>query len=181
MNKHLKLVREHHQACSFKQAKFGEIGHVSDMEIIIRQAMLMEAASLLFNAIKSGEMVEILSGLVNLSYVALGAVAVSGEDVTESSLSWQHDGYVISIVRLMSDKIGQCANGNPNAYSEVYQLCVLLTRNFLNADFDKAFQVVHDHHMKHLSVKGVSIYEDAWNKYLSELVKQPNLDDCLYE
>ncbi len=181
MNKHLQLVREHHDACSFKQAKFGETGHVSDMENIFHQAMLMESASLLFNAIKSGEMADILRGLVNVSYVALGAIAASGKDVMESRISWQHDGYVISIVKLMSEKISQCANGKTNNYSDVYHTCVLLSRNFLNADFDKAFQVVHDHHMAHLSLNGFSIYDDAWNNYLSELANLPNLDDCLYE
>ncbi len=181
MNKHLQLVREHHEACSFKQAKFGEQGHVSDMECIQHQAMLMDAGGLLFYAIKSGEMTEILSGFVNLSYVALGAIAVSGNDVPENTLNWQHDGFVISIVRLMSEKISQCANGNLTAYSDTYNLCKLLTRNFLNADFDKAFQVTHNNHMKLLSAKGVSIYDEAWSYYQSELAKLPSLDDCLYE
>ncbi len=181
MNKHLQLVREHHEACSFKQARFGEISHVSDMESIQRQAMLMEAGSLLFNAIKSGEMAEILGGLVNLSYVSLGAIAVAGKDVSESTITWQHDGYVISIVKLISEKISHCTSGNSSAYSDVYNLCVLLSRNFLNADFDKAFQVAHDYHMKHLAIKGTSIYDNAWNNYLSELSRMPDLDDCLYE
>jgi hypothetical protein len=50
--------------------------HLSDMDIIMRQALLMEAGSEIFKAIKAGEMAEILAGLIDLSYSALGAIAM---------------------------------------------------------------------------------------------------------
>ncbi|MDD5266459.1 MAG: hypothetical protein PHO08_04930 [Methylococcales bacterium] len=56
-------------------------------------------------------MVEILAGMVNLSYGALGAIAVQGADVLD---------------RLFSDKINQCVYGSPENYSEVYCLFIYL-------------------------------------------------------
>jgi hypothetical protein len=67
MNKHLKLVREINDAFSFPQAGHGENVRLSEMDIILRQALLMEEGSLLLRAIKAGEMTEILAGMVNLS------------------------------------------------------------------------------------------------------------------
>ena len=58
MNKHLKLVREFYDALSFPQAGHGENVRLSEMDIILRQALLMEEGSLLLRAIKAGDMVE---------------------------------------------------------------------------------------------------------------------------
>lgn len=162
MNKHLTLVREFHDSCSFPQAEQGTNLHLSDMDIVIHQALLMEAGSTVLKALKAGEMVEILAGLVKLAYDALAAIAVRGDDVTEHPVTWRHDGFVVSIMRILSDKINKCTSGSSDDYSEVYGLCTHLARNFINADFDKAFQMIHDSKMSHQA-------------------KAPDLSDCLYE
>jgi hypothetical protein len=78
MNIHLKLVREFHDALLLPQAEPGITLRLSDMEIIRYQVLLMEAGSEVLNAIKAGEMAEILVGLVDLSYAALVAIAIQG-------------------------------------------------------------------------------------------------------
>ncbi len=181
MNKHLKLVREFHDAFSFPQAENGESTRLSEMDIIIYQALLMEEGSELFRAIKAGEMVEILAGMINLAYCAVGAIAIQGADVLDRPVSWRHDGFVISLMRLFSDKINNCASGNPDNYSEVYCLCVYLSRNFINADFDKAFQMVHDSKMSKLSKNSKLICENAGEALKSKFFKTPDLSECLYE
>lgn len=60
MNKHLKLVREFRDACSLPQAEHGSNSKLSDMNMIMCQALLMVAGSEVFKAIKTGDMVEIL-------------------------------------------------------------------------------------------------------------------------
>ena len=75
MNKHLNLVREFHDALSFPQAVYGANVRLSEMDIILRQALLLEAGGELFKAFKAGDMVEILAGMINLAYSALGAIA----------------------------------------------------------------------------------------------------------
>ncbi len=162
MNKHLKLVREFNDTFSFPQAEQGVNVRLSDMDIIMRQAVLMEDGSAVLKAIKVGDMVEILAGLVNLAYGALGAIALCGGDVTDRPVTWRHDGFVLSIMRILSDKIDHCSSGNVDDYSEVYCLCAHLSRNFINADFDKALQMIHDGKM-------------------SRSVKVPDLSECLYE
>lgn len=171
MNRHLQSVREFHAAYSVSQAEFGQEGHLADMEIISRQALLMEEASELFKAFKRGEMADVLAGLVNLGYAALTVIALQGEDVKETSVSWQHDGLVISIMRSVSDKVNQCSSGQSEAYSTLYCLCVQLARDFLNADFDKAFQVVHESRMAALKE----------HPHPSRHFKTPDLSDCLFE
>ena len=150
MNKHLNLVREFHDALSFPQAVYGANVRLSEMDIILRQALLLEAGSELFKAFKAGDVVEVLAGMINLAYSALGAIAIQEADVWDQPVSWQDDGFVISLMRLFSDKINHCASGRPDNYSEVYDLCVYLSRNFINADFDKAFQMVHESKMSKL-------------------------------
>ncbi len=162
MNKHLKLVREFNDAFSLPQAEPGATIRLSDMDVVLRQALLMDAGSAALKAIKSGDMVEILAGLVNLAYSALGAVAMQGGDVTDLPVTWRHDGFVLSVMRALSDKINHCTSGSSDDYSAVYCLCIHLTRSFINADFDKAFQMIHD-------------------GKLSKPAKIPDLSDCLYE
>lgn len=162
MNKHLKLVREFHEAFSLPQAEHGANIRLSDMDVVLRQALLMDEGSAALKAVKSGDMVEILAGLVSLAYSALGAVAMQGGDVTILPVAWRHDGFVLSIMRILSDKINHCSSGSSDDYSAVYCLCIHLARGFINADFDKAFQMIHDGKM-------------------SKPVKIPDLSDCLYE
>ena len=162
MNKHLKLVREFHDALSVPQAEHGANTRLSDMDVVLRQALLMDEGSAALKAIKSGDMVEILAGLVNLAYSALGAVAMQGGDVTDNPVTWRHDGFVLSVMRALSDKINHCSSGSSADYSAVYCLCIHLTGSFINADFDKAFQMIHD-------------------GKLSKPAKIPDLSDCLYE
>jgi len=54
MNKHLKLVREFHDAFSFPQAEHGENVRLSEMDIILRQALLMEEAVSYLERLKWG-------------------------------------------------------------------------------------------------------------------------------
>jgi hypothetical protein len=181
MNKHLKLVREFYDAFSYPQAEQGANDRLPEMDIIMRQALLMEEGSELFRAIKAGDMVEILAAMINLSYCALGAIAIQGADVSERPVSWRHDGFVISLMRLISGKINDCASGSPENYSEVYDLCVYLSRSFINADFDKAFQMVHDSKLLRLGKDGKVICENAEDILKSKFFKTPDLSDCLYE
>ncbi|PKM13177.1 MAG: hypothetical protein CVV13_02605 [Gammaproteobacteria bacterium HGW-Gammaproteobacteria-3] len=133
------------------------------MDIIHYQAALMAGGSETFNALKAGDTEQILRGLTDIAYYALAAIARRGEQVTQHPVSWRHDGFVISLMRLLSDKINQCATGRADHYSDLYCVCSHLASSFLNADFDKAFQTV----CRHKS---------------SPLNKQPlDLSDCLFE
>ena len=181
MNKHLNLVRKFHDALSLPQAVYGANVRLSEMAIILRQALLLEAGSELFKAFKAGDMVEILAGMINLAYSALGAIAIQGADVLDQPVSWQHDGFVISLMRLFSDKINHCAFGSPDNYSEVYDLCVYLSRNFINADFDKAFQMVHDSKMSKLEKNSQFTTKNTEDILKLNYFKTPDLSNCLYE
>jgi len=181
MNKHLRLVREFHNAFSVPQPEDGANARLSEMAIIMRQALLMEAGGELFRAIKAADMVNILAGMINLSYSALSAVAIQGSDVLEQPESWRHDGFVISIMRLFSDKINKCTSGRPEHYSDIYCLCVYLSRGFINADFDKAFQMIHDSKMSRLGKSGTLSNENAEDILKPNFFKTPDLSDCLYE
>jgi len=181
MNEHLKLVREFHDALSFPQAAVGVGLRLSDMEIIRYQSLLMEAGSEVLKAIKAGEMAEILLGLSDLAYVALAGIAAQGSDVTEMPVSWQHDGYVLSVMKVIADKINRCASGAADDYSEVYCLCIHLARGFVNADFNKAFTMLHAHHLARIKKGGQSIYRDAENIRRIKLENGPDLSECLYE
>jgi hypothetical protein len=83
-------------------------------------------------------------------------------------------------MRLFSDKVNNCSSGSPDKYSEVYCLCAYLSRSFINADFDKAFQMVHDSKMSQLDKNG-KLTENIEEILKSKLFKTPDLSECLYE
>jgi hypothetical protein len=181
MNEHLKLVREFHEAFAFPQAEQGANRRLSEMDIVKYQALLMAAGSEVLNGIKAGEMVDLLLGLVDLAYAASAAIAKQGGDIIDGPVSWRQDGSVLSIMKMVSEKINQCAAGDSAGYSAVYCLCSHLVRGFVNADFDKAFRIVHNNHVSQLQAGGQSIYDTAAKIRKLKLQKTPDLSDCLYE
>jgi hypothetical protein len=177
MNKHLRDVREFRDTFSLPQAAFGTEGHLSDMDIVMRQAWLMEAGSGVLHALKKGDMGDILVRLIELAYCALGAIAMRGEDVIENPVLWRHDGSVLSVMRLVSDKIHCCSSGKTEDYSAVYSSCAHLASGFLNADFDKALQMFHTNHMDYCKRHDADFKKDG------ELIHDKTLDlsEYLYE
>ncbi len=151
------------------------------MEVIKYQALLMEAGSEVFKAMKAGEMVEMLLGLVDLAYVALAAIAVQGREVVDKPAASQWDGHVLSVMQLISDSINGCSSGKTDNYSAVYCVCAHLARDFVNADFDKAFQTVHQHNFARTMQNGESLYTDSDNFRILKLKKTTDLSGCLYE
>lgn len=145
MHKHLQQVRDFHDKFGIAQPDDGEIGHLSNMDIVMRQALLLDCGSDTFKAIVIGDMVKILAGLVDLAFNALAAIATRGDDLIAVPANWRQDGSVLSVMRVLSDKINSCTSGETVHYSGLYAICVHLTQRFVNADFDEAFQIVHSH------------------------------------
>lgn len=181
MNEHLKLVRELHVAMSHPQAEQGTNTRLSDMDVIKYQALLMEAGGTLLYALKVTEIVDILLGLVNLAYAASAAIAKQGGDIAYKPASLRHDGSVLSIMKIISDQINQCAEGGSDKYSGLYWLGIDLARGFVNADFDKAFRIVHNAHISRLKESGIGIYDAADSIYKLKLKGSPDLSGCLFE
>lgn len=144
---------------------------LSDMEIIQFQALLMDNSANLLRAFKQGDMAMILAGLVNLAYSSASAAVLAGvgEQMPTVSVHWQHDGLIISIMRSLSHHIDACSSGNVEDYAALHELCKRLTRDFLNADFEKAFQNVHQTHLENRHVP------------IAQPVNMPDLSDCLFE
>lgn len=181
MHKHLQKVREFHDKFGIEQPAYPETVHLSDMDIVMRQALLMDCGSETFKAITAGELAKILAGLVDLAYNALAAIACRGDDVVNTSVAWRQDGSVLSIMRVLSDKINSCASGESIHYSALYNICEQLARGFVNADFDKAFNIVHDNLMKS-AISSASAGRDYSQRLAKETLPQaPDLSDALYE
>lgn len=181
MNKHLQLVRQFHDQFGISQPDESETAHLSDMDIVMRQALLMDCGSETFKAITVGDLAKILAGLVDLSYNALAAIACRGDNVVSTSVAWRQDGSVLSVMRVLADKINQCASGESIHYSALYNICEQLARGFINADFDKAFQIVHSNLLKNSS-PGPDAGRDYNQRIAKETLPQaPDLSEALYE
>lgn len=179
MNAHLQLVREFHQRFGIDQPEYPETANLSTMDIVMRQALLMDCASEACKAITSGDLAKILAGLVDLAYNALAAIACQGGDVVNTSVNWRQDGSVLSVVKALSDRVNQCTSGEGVHYSALYNLCVQLARGFVNADFDKAFRLVHGNLMAKASGGVSRNYEQRIEHETLPLA--PDLSDALYE
>lgn len=181
MNKHLQKVREFHQRFGIEQPEYPETAHLSDMDIVMRQALLMDCGSETFKAITSGDLAKILAGLVDLAYNALAAIACRGDDVIATSVNWRQDGSVLSVMRVLADKINNCSSGESIHYSALYNICEQLTRGFVNADFDKAFNMVHENLLRSSTSSGSAGHDYAQRIAKETLPEAPDLSDALYE
>lgn len=167
MHNHLALVK----------TRQPEIQCPSDLDVILSQALLMDAGSITFKSIKSGEVAVILAGLVGLAYTALQTLARQDNEGIILPTSGCHQEYqMLAIMRLLSKKIHDCSSGEAKDYCELYHLCASLASGFLNADFDKAFQVYHDWR---IACRDSNTEVD--DTYKLHKTKCPDLTDCLYE
>ncbi|MDD4914643.1 MAG: nucleoside triphosphate pyrophosphohydrolase family protein [Methylococcales bacterium] len=171
MNDHLRLVRDFHQKYGISQPEYPETAHLSDSEIILRQSLLLQCGSDICKAISGGDLEKILAGLVDLAYNALAAIALRGDDVINVTVSWRQDGSVLSMVKTLTDRMNNCNSGETVDYSGLYALCRHLCKFFLNADFDNAFQLVHDS----------LIAQQALHAGSETLDKAPDLSTAFYE
>ena len=181
MHKHLQKVRAFHEQFGIDQPEYPDTKHLSDMDIVMRQALLMDCGSETFKAITSGDLAKILAGLVDLAYNALAAIACQGGDVVNTSVAWRQDGSVLSVMRVLAEKINNCSSGESVHYSSLYNICETLARGFINADFDKAFNLVHANLMSsaHSSASAGGDYSQRIEK--ETLPQAPDLSDALYE
>lgn len=143
MHRHLSMVRDFHEKFGINQPEEGEIGDLAIEDIVNRQALILACASETFKAIATEDLVRVMAGLVDLSFNSLAAIACRGDDIVPVSVNWRQDGSVLSVVRVLSEKINQCTSGETIHYSALYAICVHLTRGFVNADFDEAFDIVY--------------------------------------
>jgi hypothetical protein len=173
MHNHLQLVGEYRKNFDLPSAE----DHLADMAIVLRQAWLMDGGKQVLLAIRQGDMAVILARLTGLAYLALNAVAMQGDDVELQTVSWRHDGSVLSLMRLVSDRINACSSGQSKDYSALYCACAQLAGSFLNADFDKSFGVLHRHQLE----TGTATGQGAENRGEVDWNRLPDLSDCLYE
>lgn len=181
MHKNLQKVRDFHEKFGIEQAEHLETADLSDMDIIMRQALLMDCGSEAFRAITAGDLAKILAGLVDLGYNALAAIACRGDDLMSTSVTWRQDGSVLSVVRVLADKINACTSGETVDYSALYNICEHLARGFVNADFDRAFEIVHDNLMRSPHHIPDSDRDYAQRIANETLPQAPDLSDALYE
>jgi hypothetical protein len=161
MNPHLALLK------TISTGPFSQAKSLFDMDIILSQALLMDAGSATFKAMKSGEISEILTGLVALAYNALLPLAGQDQGLIEQTASHQTY-HLLAIMRLLSEEISQCSSGKAEDYSRLYHSCSHLATDFLNADFDKAFRAYHEWRETNKSANTINL-------------KTLDLKDCLYE
>ena len=173
MNNHLALLKTIQPSPKIIE---GEIPCISDMDIIFSQALLMDAGSITFKAIKSGEIADILAGLIALAYAALQALARQDKDIVENQGEGHQEYQILAIMRQLSDQISHCSSGEAKRYSELYHLCASLASGFLNADFDKAFQVYHE-----WQIACRSSCNETDKTHDLHKTKLPDMTDCLYE
>lgn len=179
MHPHLQLVRDFHDRFGIDQPEYPDTQSLSTMDVVMRQALLMDCGSETFKALTSGDLARILAGLVDLAYNALAAIACRGDEVVATSVAWRQDGSVLSVVKVLSERINQCTSGETIHYSALYKICEHLARGFVNADFDEAFRMVHNNLMGRAAGASGQDYQHRLER--ETLPTPPDLSDALYE
>jgi hypothetical protein len=169
---HLSLINESCIHSDHSKEKTAEFDHIA---LILTQGLLMDAGSLAFKAMKSGDIATILCGFTKLGYTALEALSQQGIKEVEPKTENYQAFDLLAITQLISEKIYHCSFGENRHYCELYYLCEDLARGFLNADFDKAFKCYHQWHINNRNKTN-----NVVNKSFQPS-EQPDLADCLYE
>ncbi len=173
MHPHLALIKN---SPSLSSRIEGQGSSITAMDIILSQARLMEAGSLTFKAIKAGEIADILAGLVALAYYSAQALAQQNEDIVKNIEKIPQTYQMLTIMRLLSDKINACSSGAAIDYSTLYFVSKHLATDFLNADFDKAFRA-YDEWYKNCA----DVSSGGHPLAKPENANCPDLTDCLFE
>ena len=179
MSTHLELVRAFHQRFGIAQPEYPDTAHLSDMDIVMRQTLLLQCAQETLHAIVISDMAKTLAGLVDLAYNALAAIACRGDELVNVNVNWRQDGSVLSIATALSERVHKCSSGETVDYAALYHLCHQLALRFINADFDKAFRTVHQQLMQ--GVPQASGHDYAQRLAQETLPQAPDLTDSLYE
>lgn len=179
MQNHLELVRDFHKKLLGSLPDKAQ--PLSEMDVVYFQALLIHAGSTTFNAFKSGDMSHILSSVTHLAYVALAAIAKQSGSLCASHAPHHRDWLVLPVMQQISAQINDCSDGKCESYSELYVLCQQFARDFINADFDKAFRSLHQHYLERLKKDRQSFYSDAQAAYTSDVHRFPDLSECLFE
>lgn len=167
MNKYLDMLATLREAPGYRKYTGPDI---PDMDIILSQALLMDAGSATFKAIKAGELAAIFAGLVALSYSALELLAKIDQPIDESSVELSNDYLMITITRKLSQKITNCASGDVKDYYALFHYCAHLATDFINADFYNAIRFYYEWRIS----LGNSPSDVAFGKL-------PDLTDYLFE
>ena len=173
MTNHLELVKSLKNIASVTTTPKSQL---NEMEIIGLQALLMQSGSATFRAINSGEIANILTGLVSMAYTAMEALSAMGKKKIEGNREATQAYQMPAIMRLLSEKIDQCASGDASSYCELYHLCEDFSSGFLNADFDKAFRCYHEWRKANPELTDICFKTET-----GCLINAPDLTDCLYE
>ncbi len=169
LTNHLELIR---QSRAKQNLALDESKGYSSMEIIDKQSLLMAAGGMTFKALNTGEMVDILAGLTHLAYLSAEALVCSGREIAVLPPPGYQAYEMLTIMQMLSEKIHFCSSGKTECYIDLYHCCAALAANFLNADFEKAFAMLHQWRLNGKTQPALTICDCAMF---------PDLTDCLYE
>jgi predicted HAD superfamily Cof-like phosphohydrolase len=185
MNKHLKMVRDFHDAFGFKQAN--EPTELTLKERIMRSSLISEEFSEILRAVAAEDKVKALDGLVDLSYFTLGTLAMEGKDVekidheylNESCFEDMRSSFVtLSCMYSYATEYMSDSKDISSYLSSLYHACVLAAQYWLDADFDLAFEIVQESNMSKLGEDGKPIYDAAGKIRKGPNFKEPDLSQC---
>lgn len=169
LTNHIELLRQ----CRIKaNHALAENNGYNSMGIIDNQSFLMAAGGMTFKALNTGEIADILTGLTHMAYLAAEALVCTGENIPIQSPPGYQAYQMLPIMQMLSEKISHCSSGKAESYIDLYHCCSALAANFLNADFDKAFAMVHQWRLDAENIPALTICD--WGIF-------PDLADCLYE
>jgi predicted HAD superfamily Cof-like phosphohydrolase len=185
MNKHLQMVREFHDAFNFKQQPHGEMRELTRLERIMRLSLLQEEYAEILRAVAARNKIGVLDGLVDLSYFALGTLAMIGanigEDEKEPHMENEFINWLNDVMKEVSADSLQYTSYLPGSLEDIYECCKALAKHWLHADFDKAFEIVQASNMSKLGEDGKPIYDAAGKIRKGPNFVEPDLSLTLHE
>lgn len=194
MNKQLKMVREFHDAFNYEQADHNcdELVPLSRKVTHARMAFITEELSEILLSMASGNREKMLDGAVDLSYFALGTLAIVGRDLEvpsegvghrpetnttgeilvsteDASLANLLQAVNLVLSKLMFYRNGEAADELSSSLSLLHCMCIDFTLKVVKASFYEAFAEVQRSNMSKLDTDGRPLYNEA-----GKILKGPN-------
>jgi len=196
MNEQLQMVRNFHSVFNYTQAPHNPEQVCPDLEdkvIYARMSFLVEELAEILINMAAGNEEKQLDGAVDLSYFALGTLAIVGKDVyePEGGYAFVNDkelagdniqlrtvidalNKTVFLMTFLQDDV-EAKLDLDKGLSYLHFACINFAETHLNADFFGAFREVQRSNLSKLGADGKPIYNEAGKIQKGPNFSEPNL------
>jgi len=188
MHQCLDKVRQFHGVFNYEQADESAPESLTAQQVLLRTSFIYEELSETLSAMSEANEIEVLDGLTDICYFALGTLACMGEKLDSHAWSYVipgRDDCTLSacLSAAVAEACTSMIRGDEcvTALTNLAYLCKSIIVDVLRVDFYAAFDEVHESNMSKVGADGKPVMLSNGKIGKSDLYVKPNLRKVLNE